>query len=146
MGKCFFLFFDSLSGQDRFKTICCEYPLAFPWVSTAHFWSANTISCPLNRLTFSLRSLCTNGQIPHLPWLGVKFPTPAAVLKSNFVFPGKGRVSNAREEMLGLQIDRRIIQANILVLSEVLKSCDWVLKSCDWVLFLKKSQIYSQAA
>ena len=37
-----------------------------------------------------------NGHIPHLPRLGVKFPTPALVLKSNSLLPGKGRLSNAR--------------------------------------------------
>ena len=40
--------------------------------------------------------LCTKGEIPHLPQLGVKFSTPATVLKSNSLLPGKGRVSNAR--------------------------------------------------
>ena len=35
----------------------------------------------------------TNG---HLPRLGVKFPTPAAVLMSNSLLPEKGRVSNTR--------------------------------------------------
>ena len=43
----------------------------------------NTISCLLNRLTFSLHSLCMNSQIPYLLQLGVKFPIPTAVLKSN---------------------------------------------------------------
>ena len=56
----------------------------------------NAKSCPLNRLTFSLRSSCTNGQIPYLARLSVKFPTPTAVLKLNSPLPGKGRVSNAR--------------------------------------------------
>ena len=49
----------------------------------------STISCLLNRLTFSLRSSCTNGQISHLPWLGLNFPTPAAVLKVKFPTPGE---------------------------------------------------------
>ena len=46
--------------------------------------------------------------------LRVTFPTPAAVLKSNSLLPGKGRLSNARGMpgrgggMLRLQIDRCI--------------------------------------
>ena len=117
-------YFYHLTGQNRFKTICYKWQLA-DWIkepSYLHLKASqsfygpflashsvtNAISCPLNRLSFSLRSLCTNGQIPHLLRLGVKFPTPASVLKSNSLLPGKGRLSNARG-MPRLHIDRCII-------------------------------------
>ena len=88
----------------------------------------DAISCQLNCLTFSLHLSCMNGQIPHLPWLGVKLPTPTAVLKSNSLLPGKGRVSNAMvypggevERMLRLQTDRcRTFFCLVLVLVMVL--------------------------
>ena len=42
--------------------------------------------------TWALRENTSPRAIPHLPRLGVKFPT----LKSNALLPGEGRVSNAR--------------------------------------------------
>ena len=69
-------------------------------------------------ITVSFSYACVAGGLrryerPRLPRLGVKFATPAAVLKSNLLLPGKGRVSNTRGMpggggggvMLGLQID-----------------------------------------
>ena len=113
-------FFCRLTGQDRFKTIyyiSTSWPFSYSnkgisylhWKASLSFYGPflvshsvkNTMSCLVNRLTFSLCSLCTNGQIPHLLRLGVKLRTPAAVLKSNSLLPGKGRVSNARGMPLG---------------------------------------------
>ena len=62
----------------------------------------NAISCPLNRLTFSLRSSSTNGQIPQ-PRSGskVKCPTPGEREGVKCPWYAGG--------MLRLQIDRCII-------------------------------------
>ena len=123
--------FYRLTGQDHFKTICYKYQMVSFILKldkgTSYLHSktspsfygpflvshsiTNAISCPLNRLTFSLRSSCTNGQIPHLPWLGVKFPTPAAVLKSNSLLTGKRGCEMPGGwggGMLRLQIDKCI--------------------------------------
>ena len=111
MGKCPSprpLFYP-LTGQVRFKTIRYTYQMVFFKLKldkgTAYLHSKvsltsycpffvshsvmNTIHCPLNCVTFSLRSRSMNGQIPQLPPLDIKFPTPTAVLKSNALLPGK---------------------------------------------------------
>ena len=87
-------------------------------------WVTNAISCPLNRLTFSLRSSCTNGKIPHLPRLSVKFPTLRNSSKVKIPTPGewegvkcpvvvvgggRGGAGGEEEGMLRLQIDGCII-------------------------------------
>ena len=103
-----------LTGQDRFKTICYKYQLAFfilkldkglcylHWKSVPEFLQpifgqAFGHQCNiLSAKSLSIfSSLVMYGQIPDLQQLGVKFPTPADVPKSNSLLPGKGRVSNA---------------------------------------------------
>ena len=100
MGKCPTpgAFIYRLTGQDRFKTICYKYQLAFFILKldkgTSYLHSkaslsfygpflvshsvTNAISCLLNHFSSLEFGLCANGQILHLPRLGVKFPTPAA--------------------------------------------------------------------
>ena len=61
--------------------------------------ATNAISYLLNRLTISRRSclaiVCERGNSPpSTAWCQILHPP--AVLKSNYLLPGKGRVSNAR--------------------------------------------------
>ena len=93
----FYFFTVCLTGQDRFKTICCKYQLAFFILKlnkgTSYLHSflvshsvTNAISCLLNRSTFCLRSyLALVYERPNSPPSTVwcQIPTAAVVLKSN---------------------------------------------------------------
>ena len=137
MGKCPTpgTYFYRQTGQ-RFKTICYKYQLAFlilkmdkgtsflhlkaslssydSYLVVSHS-ATNAISYLLNRLTISRRSclaiVCERGNSPpSTAWCQILHPP--AVLRSNYLLPGIGRVSNARGMapggMLRLQIDRYI--------------------------------------
>ena len=119
-----------LTGQDRFKTICYKYQLAFFILKldkgTSYLHSkaslsffgpflgshsvTNTISCLLNCLTFSLCFSWSNS--PHsTAWCQI--PIPAVVLKSNSLLllgcqNARGMPGGGGGGMLRLQIDRCI--------------------------------------
>ena len=100
-------FFLPLTRQDRFKTICYKYQLAFfilkldQGISYFHskvslsFYGPFLVSHSVTNKIYCQHFLiarvwlsCMIGQIPHLPRLAVKFPTPAAVLKAECPTPG----------------------------------------------------------
>ena len=118
-------FYRRLTEQDRFKTIRYKYQMVYfklkldKGTSYLHLKQSLSFYCPFlvshwvtNAISYLLNHL--NGQIPQLPRLGVKFPTPCSSSEVKFPIPGEREGVKcpwyARGEgMLRLQIDRCII-------------------------------------